>query len=306
MLVAYDSHDKHPCLLSKIFPHEKIKGYGKEPMAQRFASKRQMVCGVWQSSRLCFNWELCFVPVGPCFSISQRWNVFLSFFSSFPMVFFLFYFFLPRSSQEFEAIGFPATLSHLRHISHNPASVLPKTRNIGVGSTGSSKGRAFFSLVLSGPIQPPARFVAAGAHMELLARKRVWVPCAPGSTLMRWWSDPRFVLSCWSRCGTKRREASPPRHKKKRFVRAAQVWGKYIYIFFLKTPNFELDPLFVLETPVLVRRWRFPPPLYLWVATSLGKSFGLSLKPWGGIPTSLSISWNKPVARREELKTPGG
>lgn len=31
MLVAYDSHDKHPCPLSTIFPHRKIKGYGEEP-----------------------------------------------------------------------------------------------------------------------------------------------------------------------------------------------------------------------------------------------------------------------------------
>lgn len=189
MLVAYDSHYKHPCPLSKIFPHGKIK---KDPKILFLKA----LDSVWQSSHLRFNWKLCFAPAGFCFSIFQRWKFFFLFLVS--IVSPLFFFFFSRSSQE--AIGFPATLSHLRHISQ-PRIRATKTRNIGVGSTGSSKGRAFFSR----PRPAPAGFVAA-THMELLARKRVWVPCAHGQeTLMRWWSDPRFVLSCWSRCGTKRR-----------------------------------------------------------------------------------------------------
>lgn len=107
---------------------------------------------------LVFQLRIMFCTSWPMFLHISTLKCFFSFL--FPMEgkggvwFFLFLFFSFRSSQELEAIGFPATLSHLRHISQ-PRIRATKTRNIGVGSTGSSKGRAFFSLVLSGPIQPP-------------------------------------------------------------------------------------------------------------------------------------------------------
>lgn len=105
MLVAYDSHDKHPCPLSTIFPHRKIKGYGEEPNDSLQSAKWY---AVFDNQAACVSTEdyilYQLAHVSPYFNV----EIFFPFFS-FPMVFIFFL----RSSQELEPSDFISSSSHI-------------------------------------------------------------------------------------------------------------------------------------------------------------------------------------------------
>lgn len=183
-----------PLFSIEDFPTRKNKSL----MKKRPDDSLPSAWGVWQSTDCVSTEDYVFDQLA---HVSPYFNVELFFFL-------LFFFFFPISPWFFFA-GTQSLLGTNDFISSSsqittPHPCYPKTRNIGVGSTGSSMGRAFFSRLIR-PRPAPARFVAADAHMELLARKRVWVPCAQEAHLcVGEVIRVSCLLACWSRCGTKR------------------------------------------------------------------------------------------------------
>lgn len=123
MLVAYDSHDKHPCPLSKIFPHRKIKSYGEGPNDSLQSAKY----AVFDNQAACVSTEnyvlYQLAHVSPYFNV----EIFFSFFSHGGEgggVIFLFFFPFVRP-KNWKRLG--SQRLYLIFVTyHNPASVLPK------------------------------------------------------------------------------------------------------------------------------------------------------------------------------------